>query len=110
MKTIRMNIDPLTAHADTGRVDLARVDATTEQEINHQQAMDEQDARHDAARFARRVRQRMGLTQAEFAERIEVPLDTIRHWEQGHSLPTGTAKALLKVLDQAPEAALIALH
>lgn len=67
MKIIRMHIDPLAAHADTGRVDFARVDATTEQEINHQQAMDEQDARHDAARFARRVRQRLGLTQAKFA-------------------------------------------
>ena len=30
-------------------------------------------------------------------------------WEQGKRSPTGAAKALLKVLDKAPEAALAAL-
>ena len=39
-----------------------------------------------------------------------VPLETIRNWEQGKRSPTGAAKALLKVLDKAPEAALAALH
>jgi putative transcriptional regulator len=63
----------------------------------------------DAARFARRVRQRLGLSQAEFSRRIDVPLDTIRNWEQGKRYPTGAAKALLKVLDRAPELALDAL-
>lgn len=32
-----------------------------------------------------------------------------RNWEQGKRSPTGAAKALLKVLDKAPEAALAAL-
>jgi putative transcriptional regulator len=64
----------------------------------------------DAAKFARRVRRRLGFSQAEFAECIDVPIDTIRNWEQGKRCPTGAAKALLKVLDKAPEAALAALH
>jgi putative transcriptional regulator len=64
----------------------------------------------DAAKFARRVRRRLGFSQIEFAERIDVSLDTIRNWEQGKRCPTGAAKALLKVLDKAPEAALAALH
>lgn len=34
----------------------------------------------------------------------------IRNWEQGKRSPTGAARALLKVLDKAPEAALAALH
>jgi putative transcriptional regulator len=38
-----------------------------------------------------------------------VSLDTIRNWEQGKRCPTGAAKALLRVLDKAPEAALAAL-
>jgi putative transcriptional regulator len=63
----------------------------------------------DAARFARRVRRRLGLSQAEFSRRIDVPIDTIRDWEQGKRCPTGAAKALLKVLDKAPESALAAL-
>ena len=63
----------------------------------------------DAARYVRRVRQRLGLTQQQFAQRIDVPLDTIRNWEQGRRYPTGAAKTLLKILDKAPEAALLAL-
>lgn len=72
-------------------------------------ATDEAEAIHDATRFARRVRKRLGLSQAEFSHWIDVSLDTIRNWEQGKSCPTGAAKALLKVLDKAPEAALAAL-
>lgn len=66
--------------------------------------------RYRVSGFARRVRKRLGLGQAEFSQRIDVPLDTIRNWEQGKRSQTGAAKALLKVLDKAPEAALAALH
>lgn len=111
MKTVRMTIDvqnPGSKHA--GRVDPARVDATTEADIDKQKAADDAEAMLDAAKFARRVRRRLGFSQAEFASRIDVSLDTIRNWEQGKRSPTGAAKALLKVLDRAPEAALAALH
>lgn len=106
MKTVRVTIDPTAA---PGRIDPARVDATTEVEIAKQKAADETESMLDAARFARRVRKRLGLSQAEFSQRIDVPLETIRNWEQGKRCPTGAAKALLKVLDKAPEAALAAL-
>jgi putative transcriptional regulator len=36
-------------------------------------------------------------------------VDTVRNWEQGKRLPAGPAKALLRILDKAPEAALSAL-
>jgi putative transcriptional regulator len=92
-----------------GRVDSARVDGTTEAEIARQAAIDDEALRRNAAAYARRVRRRTGLTQAAFAMRIGVPLDTVRNWEQGKRLPAGPAKALLRVLDRAPEAALTAL-
>ncbi|MBZ0092853.1 MAG: helix-turn-helix domain-containing protein [Sulfuricellaceae bacterium] len=92
-----------------GCIDAARVDATTEEGIAAHQAADEAEAMQDVAKFARRVRKRLGLSQAEFSQRIDVSLDTIRNWEQGKRCPTGAAKALLKVLDKAPEAALAAL-
>lgn len=111
MKTVRVTIDPaIPALLELGRIDTARVDATTDEEIATQQAADEAQALLDAAKFARRVRRRLGLSQAEFSERIDVPLNTIRNWEQGKRSPTGAAKALLKVLDKAPEAALAALR
>ena len=52
----------------------------------------------DAAKYARRVRQRLGLTQQELSQRIDVPLEIIRKWEQGRRSPTGAAKALLREL------------
>ncbi len=110
MKTVRMKVDPaVLAGLPVGRVDWARVDATTEKEVAAQQSADDADAMQDTAKFARRVRRRLGLSQVEFSERIDVPIDTIRNWEQGKRSPTGAAKALLKVLDRAPEAALLAL-
>ena len=108
MKTVHEMIDfssPL-----PGRIDSKRVDATTEAEVVAQQAADDVQARHDAARFARKVRKRLGLTQTEFSVRIDVSVDTIRNWEQGKRCPAGAAKSLLKILDKAPEAALTALN
>lgn len=64
---------------------------------------------HDPAAFVRRVRARSQLTQAAFAERIEVPLETVRNWEQGKRAPRGPARALLKVIDRAPQAAFAVL-
>ncbi|MGB6067320.1 MAG: helix-turn-helix domain-containing protein [Desulfomonilaceae bacterium] len=110
MKTQRIKIDP-TARTGipSGRVDKHRLDETTEEDIALQQKADDAESMQDAARFARRVRKRLGLTQSEFSRRIDVPLNTIRNWEQGKRCPTGAAKALLKVLDKAPEVALSAL-
>ena len=63
----------------------------------------------DPAAFVRQVRARFGLTQAAFADKIEVPLETVRNWEQGKRTPRGPARALLKLIDRAPEAAFAAL-
>ncbi|MGB5808037.1 MAG: helix-turn-helix domain-containing protein [Castellaniella sp.] len=97
------------ASRSIGRINAALVDATTEADLVRQMAADEADAMQDAGRFVRRVRHRLGLSQAEFSARIDVSLETIRNWEQGKRSPTGAAKSLLKILDGAPKAALAAL-
>jgi putative transcriptional regulator len=71
-------------------------------------------AAHNAARaveasYARNVRGQTGLTQAAFAARIGVPVETVRNWEQGKRSPRGPARALLKVIEQAPDAAFAVL-
>ena len=110
MKKHRVTINPrLESQAPLGRIDPDRVDATTEEEIARQKAADDKEAMQDAARYARRIRKRLGLTQVEFSLRIGVSTDTIRNWEQGKRCPTGAARSLLKVLDKAPEASLAAL-
>jgi putative transcriptional regulator len=63
----------------------------------------------DPAQFVRQVRARCGLTQAAFAERIEVPIETVRNWEQGKRHPRGPARALLKLIDKSPDTAFAAL-
>lgn len=62
----------------------------------------------DAA-YARGVRARTQLTQAEFAARIGVPIETVRNWEQGKRCPRGPARALLKVIERAPDVAFAVL-
>jgi putative transcriptional regulator len=57
----------------------------------------------------RELRQRSHLTQCEFAERLGVPVETIRNWEQGKRQPRGPARALLTVIAEAPDAAFAAL-
>ena len=59
--------------------------------------------------YARGVRARTKLTQAEFAARIGVPIETVRNWEQGKRSPRGPARALLKVIDEVPEVAFAVL-
>jgi putative transcriptional regulator len=59
--------------------------------------------------YARGVRARTRLTQAEFAARIGVPIETVRNWEQGKRSPRGPARALLKLIDTAPDLAFAAL-
>jgi putative transcriptional regulator len=67
------------------------------------------EARSEDASYARNVRGRTGLTQSAFAARIGVPVETVRNWEQGKRSPRGPARALLKVIEEAPEAAFAVL-
>jgi putative transcriptional regulator len=68
----------------------------------------EGNASSDAA-YAKGVRARTSLTQAQFAARIGVPIETVRNWEQGKRSPRGPARALLKVIDKAPQVAFAVL-
>lgn len=111
MRTVRAKIDLSRPHdLPAGRVDHQRLDATTDADIAAQQKSDDQESVRDAAKFARRVRRRLGLTQSEFSLRLNIPLETIRNWEQGKRTPTGTARTLLRLLDRAPELAILALN
>ena len=52
----------------------------------------------------RTIRNSTGLTQKAFAERFGFSIETIRNYEQGHCLPTGPARTLLRVIASEPEA------
>ncbi len=107
MSITRIRIDPDDPSTfPEGRIDPTVVDATTEAQIALQEQEDEAEAFQDMARYTRRVRRRMGLSQTELARRIDVSPETIRNWEQGKRCPTGAVRALLRMLDKAPETAL----
>ncbi len=56
------------------------------------------------------LRERLGLTQSQFAGMIGVSIKTLQNWEQGRREPEGPAKALLRVVEREPQAVLNALH
>ena len=56
------------------------------------------------------LRERTGLTQANFSTMIGVSIKTLQNWEQGRREPEGPAKALLRVVEKEPQAVLNALH
>jgi putative transcriptional regulator len=91
------------------RIDWAKVDATTEEDIARQIAEDDAEARADAAAYIRSIRTRTGLSQPAFAERLRVSVETLRNWEQGKRHPQGPARALLRIIDRDPETAMAAL-
>jgi putative transcriptional regulator len=110
MKVSRLKIDLANPNFfEIGRIDPVRVDATTDEEIAQQQSMDEAEAIQEVAKFVRRLRSRLGLSQVEFSRLIGVSVDTVNNWEHGKRYPVGTAKALLKVLDRFPEQVLAVL-
>jgi putative transcriptional regulator len=49
------------------------------------------------------IRQALGLTQEEFASRFEIPIGTLRDWEQQRKEPDQTAKTYLKVIARVPD-------
>ncbi|MBI2570277.1 MAG: helix-turn-helix domain-containing protein [Candidatus Schekmanbacteria bacterium] len=49
------------------------------------------------------LRQRLGMTQSEFAEAFLLPIGTLRDWEQGRSAPDAPARALLRAIERDPD-------
>ncbi|HEB79158.1 MAG TPA: helix-turn-helix domain-containing protein [Rhodospirillales bacterium] len=112
------------ADVDQAKFDWTKADAATNEDIKRQIAEDEDTApiftEEELAR-ARRVipgdlsgdvaalRRRLGLTQREFAARYGFSIDTVANWEQRHREPRGSARVLLKVIANEPDAVTRAL-
>jgi putative transcriptional regulator len=95
----------------TEKHDWTRADALTEAEV-HAAALHDPDAQplaHDdmfrmrRVPRARTVRRALGLTQEQFAARYQIPLGTLRDWEQGRAEPDQPARAYLKAIAGDPD-------
>lgn len=58
----------------------------------------------------RAVRQRLCMTQEQFAEKFGVNLATLRDWEHERRSPCGPARTLLVVISRIPDSVLDALE
>lgn len=56
------------------------------------------------------AREKIGLSQSEFAQLMRVSVKTLQNWEQNRRNPSGPAAALLKVVIAAPKTVLNSLH
>src|ERR1700756_2759296 len=93
------------------KTDWARLDALTDDEVkaaalsdpDAQPLTSEQLARMRRASRVKVLRQRLGMTQAEFAEAFHLPITTLRDWEQHRSTTDAPARALLLAIERDPE-------
>lgn len=49
------------------------------------------------------ARQGTGLSQAEFAEALQISKRTLQEWEQGRRSPSGAAQALIRIARRHPD-------
>ena len=52
------------------------------------------------------LRVRTKMSQAKFARAYHLPLGTVKDWEQGRRQPDAPARALLAIIERAPEEAM----
>lgn len=102
--------DGTTATLDD-KTDWKRLREMSDEEV-HAAALHDPDAQPltdaDMARMkrvprAKTLRRALGLTQEEFAARYQIPLGTLRDWEQGRAEPDQPARSYLKAIAGDPE-------
>ncbi|MEH2530089.1 putative transcriptional regulator [Bradyrhizobium sp. AZCC 1588] len=94
-----------------GRTDWTRLGAMSDEEVmaaarsdpDAQPLTPEQLARTRRVSRVKVLRQRLGITQAEFAEAFHLPITTLRDWEQRRSTPDAPARALLLAIERDPK-------
>ena len=93
-----------------GRVNLAKFEAATEDDIQRQKQDDGMDKavlgplRVVAGPDVQSIRKRLGMTQEQFATAFDLSLRTVQGWEQRHWVPDGAGRVLLSLIAHDPEA------
>ena len=91
--------------------DWTRVNAMTNEEVvaaalsdpDAQPLTPEQLAKMHRVSRVKVLRQRLEMTQAEFAKAFHLPITTLRDWEQHRSTPDAPARALLLAIERDPK-------
>jgi putative transcriptional regulator len=94
-----------------GDTDWARLDAMTDEQVEAAALSDpdaqpltpEQLAKMRLVSRVKALRQRLDMTQLQFADAFHLPITTLRDWEQHRSTPDAPARALLLAIERDPE-------
>ena len=103
--------------------DWAALDALTDEEIDGQIAADP-DVAPDVSDWSlddpkvrlmepvdvKAIRDKLRMSQEEFARTFSLNISALRDWEQERRMPRGPARALLRIIDREPAAARRALR
>ena len=95
--------------ASKPKVDQAKLDATTEEDIRRYMIEDGQDPDEELPDHAelivppRRVREKLGMTQEEFAKALRIPVATLQEWE-GRVILDPAVRSLMTIFYRMPEA------
>jgi DNA-binding transcriptional regulator YiaG len=115
------------SQARTAKINWAKVDATSDAGVTRHAREDRTAAPSDRAwqRMARdgrislvppakvdvrAIREKLHLSQPEFAARFGFTAAAVRQWEQGRRQPHGPARVLLTIIDREPNAVRRALE
>jgi putative transcriptional regulator len=121
MSIVRRSKTSLSETEAARLIDLAQSRTFTETEIDAMAATDDSvwtdenlaNATHvypvQTPEDVRDLRTRMGLSQAQFAQKFGLTLDTVQQYEQGRRRPSGPASTLLRVIEAEPDAVVRAL-
>jgi putative transcriptional regulator len=94
-----------------GKTNWSEVDSLSDAEITRR-ARSDPDARPLTTRElkamrrmpgVKRLRLGLGLSQEDFARAYQIPLSTLRDWEQGRSDPDQSSRTLLQLIERIPE-------
>jgi len=95
------------------KINAAKLDATTEKDIRHHMMEDGEDPDVELGiediYTPQVIRKRLGMTQAQFAHALRIPVATLRNWEQGRNAIDPAARSLLIVVARDPESVLTTL-
>lgn len=118
-----MNAKPIVTKMQKGKTDWEAVKSMTDDEID-KAAISDPDAqlltKEQLSQFKRvnpekeidvkLIRQKLGLSQEEFAYYFGVSIRTLQEWEQYRRTPNATTRNFLKVIEMEPKAVLRALN
>ena len=109
----RMTLDQI--KASVPKINRTKIDATTDEDIIRHMIEDGEDPKERLSNYIEEVppgdiRLQLQMTQVEFARILQIPVSTLRNWEQGRVRIDPAARALFRILKRDPEYALKALQ